>query len=396
MLPGQYTARWNGTKWSPVGQSLGGMVRALGTFGPAGSKSLYAGGEFVFAGAREANHVARWTGDLWQPLGTGTDGPVFAVAEFGGGGGNALYVGGDFVKAGDVTANGIAKWDGAQWSALADGLIYEISPRQKAIGDAYALLVFNDGSGDALYVGGFFNKAGTVTANGVARWNGTAWSALGTGLNGQIYALAVFSDASGPALYAGGSLDLAGPTGQRFSGVAKWTGSQWLPVGSEGPVNLNSAVYALAVHDDGTGPALYAAGLFSGLLGDLFAQAGVAKWNGANWVPVGRGVGGSLFALASFDDGLGSSLYLGGVFPGFGPERLGNVARWDGNEWRPLDGGLQSGGDVAVRSLLVFNDGSGPALFLGGGFRQTATSPRIFSQSVAKWYRPTPPCPPEP
>jgi hypothetical protein len=396
LLPGQYAARWNGTKWSPVGQSLGGTVRSLGTFGPLGNKSLYAGGDFIFAGTREANHVARRTGDLWQPLGAGTDGPVWALAEFAGGGANALYVGGDFVTASGVTANGIAKWDGAQWSALAEGLVYEISPRQKAIGDAYALLVFNDGSGDALYVGGFFNKAGAVTANGVARWNGAAWSALSSGLNGQILTLAVFNDATGPALYAGGILDVADPTGQTFSGVAKWTGSQWLPVGSEGPVNLNSAAYALAVHDDGTGPALYAAGQFSGPLGDPFAQAGVAKWNGANWVPVGRGVGGLLFALASFDDGLGSSLYLGGRFPGFGPQQLGNVARWDGNEWRPLDGGFKSGGDVIVRSLLVFNDGSGPALFLGGSFRQTPGSPRILTQSAAKWYRPTPPCPPGP
>ena len=51
-----------------------------------------------------------------------------------------------------------------------------------------------------LYVGGGFTVAGNVVANRIAKWNGTSWSALGTGMNSTVYALAV----SGTDVYAGG------------------------------------------------------------------------------------------------------------------------------------------------------------------------------------------------
>ena len=33
--------------------------------------------------------------------------------------------------------------------------------------------------------GGYFTTAGGVTANYIAKWNGSAWSALGSGMNGR-------------------------------------------------------------------------------------------------------------------------------------------------------------------------------------------------------------------
>jgi hypothetical protein len=43
------------------------------------------------------------------------------------------------------------------------------------------MVVYDDGSGPALYVGGGFGIAGSVVAHGIAKWDGTAWSALGSG-----------------------------------------------------------------------------------------------------------------------------------------------------------------------------------------------------------------------
>lgn len=37
---------------------------------------------------------------------------------------------------------------------------------------------------DNLYIGGFFSTAGNILANCIAKWNGTAWSALGSGRGG--------------------------------------------------------------------------------------------------------------------------------------------------------------------------------------------------------------------
>src|SRR5437016_5303059 len=45
-----------------------------------------------------------------------------------------------------------------------------------------------DSSGN-LYVAGDFTLIGETLANHVAKWNGTGWTALGSGVNGRVYAL---------------------------------------------------------------------------------------------------------------------------------------------------------------------------------------------------------------
>ena len=63
-----------------------------------------------------------------------------------------------------------------------------------------------DGSGN-LYIGGEFTLVGDVFANEIAKWNGTSWTPLGSGLGGgSVSALAV----SGSDLYAGGEFTTAG------------------------------------------------------------------------------------------------------------------------------------------------------------------------------------------
>ena len=64
-------------------------------------------------------------------------------------------------------------------------------------------------SGSDLYVGGYFTTAGDSTAYRIAKWNGSSWSALGSGVNSRnshVSALAVL----GADLYAGGSFTAAG------------------------------------------------------------------------------------------------------------------------------------------------------------------------------------------
>ena len=62
-----------------------------------------------------------------------------------------------------------------------------------------------DASGN-LYIGGGFTLAGHVVAKYIAKWDGTNWSALGSGLDGEVNALAV----SGSNVYAGGDFTNAG------------------------------------------------------------------------------------------------------------------------------------------------------------------------------------------
>ena len=61
-------------------------------------------------------------------------------------------------------------------------------------------------SGADLYVGGEFSLVGKVAASGIAKWNGTAWSALGAGVRGSVYALVLV----GTDVYVGGNFSQAG------------------------------------------------------------------------------------------------------------------------------------------------------------------------------------------
>src|SRR5262245_29744756 len=126
-----------------------------------------------------------------------------------------------------------------------------------------ALTVFDDGSGPALYVGGSFSSAhGLDGTRGIARWDGTQWSSVGGGLDGGARCFLVYDDGlgGGPALYVGGGFTMAG--GVAAEGIARWDGSDWSALGGGIGTIPNHAVNALAEFDDGTGPALYACGTF--------------------------------------------------------------------------------------------------------------------------------------
>jgi prepilin-type N-terminal cleavage/methylation domain-containing protein len=73
-----------------------------------------------------------------------------------------------------------------------------------------AVLVVRAVSGSDVYAGGNFTTAGGSAANYIAKWDGSAWSALGSGMGGTAFpgvnALAV----SGSDLYAGGFFTTAG------------------------------------------------------------------------------------------------------------------------------------------------------------------------------------------
>jgi hypothetical protein len=98
--------------------------------------------------------------------------------------------------AGDVSANNSARWDGTSWQPLGTGM------------SSYVLSVtVYDG---ALIAGGGFTTAGGISATYIARWDGTSWQALGTGMGGMpllnVYALTVYN----AELIAGGDFTTAG------------------------------------------------------------------------------------------------------------------------------------------------------------------------------------------
>jgi hypothetical protein len=75
--------------------------------------------------------------------------------------------------------------------------------------DDWVVALASDGTN--LYAAGPFKTAGGTPASGIAKWDGTNWSPMGSGLISGQYGLGVFGLAvSGQSLYAGGNFTLAG------------------------------------------------------------------------------------------------------------------------------------------------------------------------------------------
>jgi trimeric autotransporter adhesin len=383
--PGTHTpcTQWDARFNSGFNSDVLAMGEVEGGLGPPGlGPALYVGGFFAEVPSGAANGIAKWDGTNWSALGSGLGAPpnlppydnnvgaALAFVVFDDGHGPALYVGGNFVSAGGVAASGIARWNGASWSALGTG----VSDKGSS-GTVRALQVFDDGSGPALYAGGTFSSAGGVDSPGIAKWNGTSWSAVESGVNGHIRCMTVFDDGPGPALYVGG--DFNGASGVAAYEIAKWNGTSWSGVGNE----VNYAVNAITVFNDGTGPALYAAGDFD-IAGGL-SVSHIAKLNAGNWLPLGSGLVvyefGTVNSLAVFNDGSGSDLYVGGALVEAGGLSAYGLARWNGASWSTAPGtGIHNGFGCAGYALSTF-DG---ALFAGG----TLISPDItFENCVAGW-----------
>lgn len=202
-------ASWDGSQWQALGSGILGdypEVRSLLVY----QGDLYAAGTFSWAGEGNANNIARWDGKEWHPLGGGLTGLIYANVY-----GMAPYEGkliavGDFSRAGDVPANSVAAWDGERWLALGDGLPGEWD--MPGLGTCAAA------QDKDLYVGGIFDRAGGAVTRNIAHWDGSEWSALGSGLNEVPICLAFHDN----RLYTGGWFTSAG--GKQSARVACWSG----------------------------------------------------------------------------------------------------------------------------------------------------------------------------
>ncbi|MFG0282988.1 MAG: hypothetical protein ACF8R7_01075 [Phycisphaerales bacterium JB039] len=223
------------------------------------------------------------------------------------------------------------------------------------------LLAGDIGGGERLWIGGDFTAVDEFPAAPVIEWDGETWRAL-PGLVGTVHALAIFDDGAGPALYAGGAF---GPP----SGVARWTGAGWVALEGGGVAGV---VSALTVWDDGAGPALYAGGEFASAGGS--AARNLARWDGTAWAALGDGVDGPAHALRGFDGG-DDKLYIGGAFSA----GSANVTRWDGGGFEAVG----AGADGPVHALEVFDDGTGARMFAGGSF--TAPGSYLASWDGSAW-----------
>ena len=174
-----------------------------------------------------------------------------------------FYIAGYFSGVGGVPyTTGIAKWNGSQWTALGTGIEGDGS---------YISALAIDSTGN-LYAGGYFSSAGGVpNTKNLAKWDGSQWTALSTGIEGdESYISALAMDSTGN-LYAGGVFDSAGGVANTKN-LAKWGGSQWTALGT-GAVDLAEQVAILAADFHGN--------LFAWGRGANGRES--ARWDGSQW-----------------------------------------------------------------------------------------------------------------
>lgn len=247
---GQSVVRWNGAAWQPVG---GGVDHVGGSYTEVHAMAVYDGelivaGDFTLAGGVRANNIARWNGTRWAPLGDGFPYIVYALAILdgkliagsqswdgtrwtpmveGGPPGNILSMS---VYEGQLYAGGsshphLGRWDGTRWNAI------------PADAEVQALTVY-DGE---LIAGGIFSRIGGVDTRSLARFDGTRWAPVG-GANdlggGGVFALTTYQG----ALMVGG--DFSGVAGVHARLVARWNHD-----GSGAWSNMGTGIYRESLDD---------------------------------------------------------------------------------------------------------------------------------------------------
>jgi hypothetical protein len=321
-----FIARWHGHYWSRIDATQFGYVAALAVWDEDGpgpmSRKIYVGN--------------------WERLGRIDDDNVIPVVvapiaidllttfDMDGHGPRwpALIAGNNFVLA-NRPIQGVARWDGTQWSKLGEGLeaLHDAGPVVNALIECENKRLY-DGT-RILYVGGDFVVRGLPDAKNLASWDGRSWKSIPSPPDSYVEALAVFEDGNGPALYVGGYFQTAGD--QLLRGLARWDGENWSGVPGWGSGYVRAL---MSFDDDGKGPKraeLYVAGF---LTIDVFPDgASLAKWNGTKWTAIATtDLGSYKYAMTAFDDDpndhVPPSLFVGGTFWTAGGIPSHGIARW--------------------------------------------------------------------
>ncbi len=386
MLYTPSVARWDGTAWHALDGGTRGVVRALAPDGLGGvwvggsfDAALRAGGDII-----ESPGLVRWTGSAWQPEeGVAPHGVHAILSE----GPARIIVGGQFDEVREDStfrpARNLARREADTWEAVSRLSLLEgngLAGRGARV-DALA-----DGCGYVL-AGGIFLRAGGVAVNGIGAWDRAQWRGFGGGLEAaEVQAIAPTGTCpNGPAFFVGGSFyNATQPDGSTVESpnVVLWDGAVWVPLGR----GTDGLVNALAADAEG----VFVVGSFSRVYdadGTSRTMEGIARWSPpGGWEPVGRGLAGFPYVAALGPDG---ALYVGGDIwrayqPGGSALPIPNLARWTGTRWESIGGPSSTSSSAYAFSLAFDNEGR---LVVGGVFDQI-TRPDgsvLPARNVARW-----------
>ncbi|SEM22191.1 Por secretion system C-terminal sorting domain-containing protein [Maribacter orientalis] len=357
-ITGPVTTPVNGIgEWKSISTGTNGIVETIAN---SSSGITYIGGTFSTAGDLNVSNLTSInSANEWEVFSNGSNGTIYSIDIAPDG---TIYVAGDFTTIGGVPANNIAKWNGTSWSSLGDG----------TNGPILKIKLSETG---ALFISGVFSVAGGITVNNITKWENNTWSALVdnatnvSGTNNEIRSIAFDENNN---LYVGGNFDMAG--GVSAVRIARWNGTNWSALGS-GTSGFVQAIESI-------GDYLYIGGNFS-IAGDKTVNR-IARFNKINesWERLGNGLSGNVNTITSNEN----YIYVGGSFStasddGNVDKIVNSLARWSADYgWEALGPNTNVGVDIRVNSLTFTNNNT--ELLVGGNF---TTAGNINTNNIAIW-----------
>ena len=258
------------------------------------------------------------------------------------------------------------------WQNLSPGQVFT----NPVIGGSFFRTVyfFERLNGELYAAGSFYMLNNIDTLNGIARWDGAQWQPLITGGGIGIDDIAsnhlfVINDMIkfNNEIYLGGWFDRAGNLS--VPGLAKWTGSAWDTV----TTNNLTAPNTFGIYNNE-------------LCMGGYGNNALSKLHNGSWVSLASVTESSLppfyYGYINAIKQFGSDLIISGTFDTVNGVAAKNIARFDGQNWYPIGGGLSYIGQGGrVLALAVMDN----CLYAGGYF---ALPNSIVPASVAVWCNP--------
>ena len=346
---------------------LGGGVGLQGVrflFPDTTNDQLYIAGQFAYAnGIPVSPGILSWNGSAFASVGCGVEwdcvtpgsqaglaNPTLALARWNG----DLYLGGmiPLFTINGVDYESLMRWDGTTWH-----------PVPGLDGPVRSLKVI-DGE---LIVAGWFEHAGSLVVNGLAKWDGTQWQEVvpvPPWYNGDppnyVYDVEKFQS----QWYLGGNIS-------NVNSLVRWNGTEWETVDG-GFTSQFGNVGRLKVHGD----KLYIAGSFSACPpwgNGADPGTGIVAWDGAQWDDLDGGSCGAPSATVHDFVWWGDTLIAVGNFDRMGGQLGRSMAKWDGTQWCMM---TPEGfwGNGTPGNVAIYHD----SLYVGGAFLEAGGVPSYF------------------
>jgi len=289
---------------------------------------------------------------------------------------NNTYIGGDFQSVGGPTDTPLTVYSIARYDV--DGIWYNISTDDSILETIIINTMIIDSSNN-LYIG----CTQSATIGLIYKYNltsGIAWS-LFANTNGSIYTLNLDN---AQHLYIGGTFTTVNGT-NGYNNVAKWDGTTWSNMNSGLTYNGGGNIPIVKTLSFDNNGILYAGGNFNRPNG----ISNIAKYVSGAWTNVGTGTSGATNDIVNviiFDSS--NDAYIGGHFTKAGGINAHSIVKYNttNSTWSLLDNGIRDNSNQPGHVYSLCLD-LGGIIYAGGTFTNNGTCNNIayYDIALAKW-----------